>query len=198
MNDLDYQKLGPLTHWGLYFTICSRIPIEVKPAFEFVWVTENLRHHEIKQAPQVHDVVLQRSASEQEPSTRFDLPCELDSERLGVLKLVSLVECTQVPIELFVSVDFRHVVKRLVCRDTHIELARLHLISENIFADPFSWDEINDSQFRRPAAKLFHPIRDRAFWRDYEMRLFANIFSLPKVTNKCDRLDSLAETHIVR
>ena len=105
-------------------------------------VTENIRHHEIEQAPEVHYIILQRRARQQESEAGIDQACKLNCHRVSILELVGLIKSRQVPFILF---EFRHIMKRFVCRDAHIKLPRLHLSLQNLLAYLFARDEVDDA-----------------------------------------------------
>lgn len=66
--------------------------IEIEPVFKVSSFLENLWHHEVKQAPQLFDVILQRCSSEQKSPARLNFAWNFYRLRLSILQFVSLVE----------------------------------------------------------------------------------------------------------
>ena len=75
----------------------------------------------------------------------------------------------------------------------------LELLAQDFFPIARLWIQIHCDQVRRPASKLLHPIGNRRFRRDNEVwRLPPNAPRLMQVADDTDRLDGLAQAHLVR
>ena len=108
-----------------------------------------------------------------------------------------LVERDEVPIESAFGTNLRHVLDCLIRCDTHIELAWLHLLFEDLGAMLLPWVQIDHAKLRRPAPELFHPVGDGALRCDHQMRLVSDQLCLPQVADEADRLNGLSEAHII-
>lgn len=66
MQDLNHKEFCFLTQ---LFALCVLLRVKVEPLSKFFAVIENLRHHEVKQTPELCDVILEWGTSQKQPSS---------------------------------------------------------------------------------------------------------------------------------
>lgn len=155
---------------------------------------EERGHQKVKETPELAHIILERGARQHDPHLRAQFARVLVQFRAIVFELVCLIE------EYYVKINLSQVggadVDGLVRGQTHVILAWLHLIAENVVPEFLGWDQIDHAELRKPSAEFFHPIRNRRLRRHDQMRLLG-WHVLVQIREKGDGLNCFTHTHIV-
>ena len=160
-----------------------------KPLLELCVGLEDLRHQEMHQRPQLHEVVLQRGASEKQAAPTGEAEQRLPSLGLKVLDLVRLVQDHVLPLLPTKRLMVLH--SKLVARDTNVEDTILGPPLALLLA--FLDRSVVRQDFERGAEllELNLPVEHDARRDNHEMRAPV-AFLHSEVREKRNRLDSLA------
>lgn len=183
------QRLNHLL--TLLFIRIPRLLVLMQEAFQITIVGEDLRADKVEQREQLLQVVLQRRASDQQPSPRDERPNDLRKNRVDILDPVRLVDHDILETELLQrrfldETDF-------VRSDADIEVLRDETGGDELRALLLRAGENDGADVRRPLAKLAGPVLESRFGDDDEMGA-GSVCLVFQVGEERDGLKRFAET----
>ena len=149
----------------------------------------------MEQRPQLHYIILQRRAGEQQTVRRFELVKRLPLLGSKILNVVGLVEDQKAPVEPSERVAVAH--KHIVARDAHVEGTLLRPPFAELYALLAAANVCDNLEAGRPPHKLRLPVEDDCCG-DNDQVWAPVLLVLGKVAEERNGLHRLAEAHFVR
>ncbi|KAI3476086.1 hypothetical protein L1887_62392 [Cichorium endivia] len=149
---------------------------------------------EVEQRPELHEVVLERRAGDEQAGARVEGTHDLGEHRVDVLDAVRLVNDDVLPRELLERALFAQA--HLVGGDEHVKVLGQQVFVDDLVALLLGALEGDHVEAGHPALELAVPVVQRRLGHDDEVEA-GRVAEVAEVAEEGDGLERLAEAHLV-